>query len=156
MADGCGRISEFSKVHRQRAHENQRIGMTLQLATAAHCFASTPTPFVSPYCSANCGTLLCPNTSIPHTAQMFFLWLKLLFFAQMFSLCSNVLPRQCSRHSIRLHLLGSVPHAAQMVFLWLKLLFFGTSSVPQYLRKLETEAQTNSEISRHLPGSFRR
>jgi hypothetical protein len=84
MADGCGRISEFSKVHRQRAHENQRIGMTLQLATAAHCFASTPTPFVSPYCSANCGTLLCPSTSIPHTAQMFFLWLKLFFFAQMF------------------------------------------------------------------------
>ena len=30
MADGCGRISEFSKVHRQRAHENQRIGMTPQ------------------------------------------------------------------------------------------------------------------------------
>ncbi|KAF2628457.1 hypothetical protein BU25DRAFT_36432 [Macroventuria anomochaeta] len=30
MADGCGRISEFSKVYRQRAHENQRIGMTPQ------------------------------------------------------------------------------------------------------------------------------
>jgi hypothetical protein len=32
----------------------------------------------------------------------------------------------------------------------------GTSSVPQYLRKLETEAQTNTEISRHLPGSSTR
>ena len=30
MADGCGRISEFSKVYRHRAHENQRIGMTPQ------------------------------------------------------------------------------------------------------------------------------
>jgi glutamate--cysteine ligase catalytic subunit len=30
MADGCGRISEFSKAYRQRAHENQRIGMTPQ------------------------------------------------------------------------------------------------------------------------------
>ncbi|KZM20848.1 sequence-specific DNA binding [Ascochyta rabiei] len=30
MADGCGRISEFSKVYRQRAHEDQRIGMTPQ------------------------------------------------------------------------------------------------------------------------------
>lgn len=30
MADGCGRISEFSKIYRQRAHENQRIGMTAQ------------------------------------------------------------------------------------------------------------------------------
>ena len=30
MADGCGRILEFSKVYHQRAHENQRIGMTPQ------------------------------------------------------------------------------------------------------------------------------
>ncbi|KAF1849461.1 uncharacterized protein K460DRAFT_91359 [Cucurbitaria berberidis CBS 394.84] len=30
MADGSGRIGEFSKVYRQRAHENQRIGMTPQ------------------------------------------------------------------------------------------------------------------------------
>jgi glutamate--cysteine ligase catalytic subunit len=30
VADGSGRISEFSKVYRQRAHENQRIGMTPQ------------------------------------------------------------------------------------------------------------------------------
>ncbi|KAF2822225.1 GCS-domain-containing protein [Ophiobolus disseminans] len=30
MADGSGRISEFSKIYRQRAHENQRIGMTPQ------------------------------------------------------------------------------------------------------------------------------
>lgn len=30
MADGCGRISEFSKIYRQRAHENQRVGMTPQ------------------------------------------------------------------------------------------------------------------------------
>jgi hypothetical protein len=30
MADGCRRILEFSKVYRQRAHENQRIGMTPQ------------------------------------------------------------------------------------------------------------------------------
>lgn len=30
MADGSGRISEFSKVYRQRAFENQRIGMTPQ------------------------------------------------------------------------------------------------------------------------------
>jgi hypothetical protein len=30
MADGCGRISEFSKIYRQRAHENVRIGMTPQ------------------------------------------------------------------------------------------------------------------------------
>ncbi|KAF3009779.1 hypothetical protein E8E13_009840 [Curvularia kusanoi] len=30
MADGCGRISEFSKIYRQRAHETQRIGMTPQ------------------------------------------------------------------------------------------------------------------------------
>ncbi|OSS51445.1 hypothetical protein B5807_03299 [Epicoccum nigrum] len=30
MADGCGRISDFSKAYRQRAHENQRIGMTPQ------------------------------------------------------------------------------------------------------------------------------
>ncbi|KAJ8107394.1 hypothetical protein OPT61_g8898 [Boeremia exigua] len=30
MADGCGRISEFSKAYRHRAHENQRIGMTPQ------------------------------------------------------------------------------------------------------------------------------
>ncbi|KAF1927633.1 uncharacterized protein M421DRAFT_171808 [Didymella exigua CBS 183.55] len=30
MADGCGRISEFSKMYRQRAHETQRIGMTPQ------------------------------------------------------------------------------------------------------------------------------
>lgn len=30
MADGAGRIAEFSKVYRQRAHENQRIGMTPQ------------------------------------------------------------------------------------------------------------------------------
>ncbi|KAJ4343445.1 hypothetical protein N0V87_000210 [Didymella glomerata] len=30
IADGCGHISEFSKVYRQRAHENQRIGMTPQ------------------------------------------------------------------------------------------------------------------------------
>ncbi|EAT81825.2 hypothetical protein SNOG_10431 [Parastagonospora nodorum SN15] len=29
MADGSGRISEFSKTYRQRAYENQRIGMTL-------------------------------------------------------------------------------------------------------------------------------
>ncbi|KAH6003190.1 hypothetical protein HBI84_082950 [Parastagonospora nodorum] len=30
MADGSGRISEFSKTYRQRAYENQRIGMTPQ------------------------------------------------------------------------------------------------------------------------------
>lgn len=30
MADGAGRIGEFSKIYRQRAHENQRIGMTPQ------------------------------------------------------------------------------------------------------------------------------
>jgi glutamate--cysteine ligase catalytic subunit len=30
MADGSGRITEFSKIYRQRAHENQRIGMTPQ------------------------------------------------------------------------------------------------------------------------------
>jgi hypothetical protein len=30
MADGSGRIAEFSKIYRQRAHENQRIGMTPQ------------------------------------------------------------------------------------------------------------------------------
>lgn len=30
MADGAGHIAEFSKVYRQRAHENQRIGMTPQ------------------------------------------------------------------------------------------------------------------------------
>jgi glutamate--cysteine ligase catalytic subunit len=30
MADGSGRISEFSKIYRQRAHDNQRIGMTPQ------------------------------------------------------------------------------------------------------------------------------
>lgn len=30
MADGCGRISEFSKAYRQRAHEDSRIGMTPQ------------------------------------------------------------------------------------------------------------------------------
>lgn len=30
ITDGCGRISEFSQVYRQRAHENQRIGMTPQ------------------------------------------------------------------------------------------------------------------------------
>lgn len=30
MADGSGRISEFSKIYRQRAHENQRIGMNPQ------------------------------------------------------------------------------------------------------------------------------
>ncbi|KAH8722716.1 hypothetical protein GQ44DRAFT_807130 [Phaeosphaeriaceae sp. PMI808] len=30
IADGSGRISEFSKIYRQRAHENQRIGMTPQ------------------------------------------------------------------------------------------------------------------------------
>jgi glutamate--cysteine ligase catalytic subunit len=30
MADGSGRITEFSKIYRQRAYENQRIGMTLQ------------------------------------------------------------------------------------------------------------------------------
>jgi hypothetical protein len=30
MADGSGHIAEFSKVYRQRAHENQRIGMTPQ------------------------------------------------------------------------------------------------------------------------------
>jgi glutamate--cysteine ligase catalytic subunit len=30
MADGSGRIAEFSKVYRQRAHENQRIGLTPQ------------------------------------------------------------------------------------------------------------------------------
>ena len=29
-ADGSGRIAEFSKVYRQRAHENQRIGLTPQ------------------------------------------------------------------------------------------------------------------------------
>jgi hypothetical protein len=28
MADGSGRISEFSRVYRQRAHDNQRIGLT--------------------------------------------------------------------------------------------------------------------------------
>jgi hypothetical protein len=27
MADGSGRISEFSRIYRQRAHENQRIGL---------------------------------------------------------------------------------------------------------------------------------
>jgi glutamate--cysteine ligase catalytic subunit len=30
MADGSGRITEFSKIYRQRAHEHQRIGMTPQ------------------------------------------------------------------------------------------------------------------------------
>jgi glutamate--cysteine ligase catalytic subunit len=30
MADGSGRIAEFSKTYRQRAYENQRIGMTPQ------------------------------------------------------------------------------------------------------------------------------
>lgn len=30
MADGSGHIAEFSKAYRQRAHENQRIGMTPQ------------------------------------------------------------------------------------------------------------------------------
>ncbi|KAL6166465.1 hypothetical protein ACJQWK_07818 [Exserohilum turcicum] len=30
MADGSGRIAEFSKMYRQRAHDNQRIGMTPQ------------------------------------------------------------------------------------------------------------------------------
>ena len=30
MADGCGRISGFSEVYRQRAHDNVRIGMTPQ------------------------------------------------------------------------------------------------------------------------------
>ncbi|ORY14462.1 hypothetical protein BCR34DRAFT_233824 [Clohesyomyces aquaticus] len=30
MAEGAGRITDFSKVYRQRAHENQRIGMTPQ------------------------------------------------------------------------------------------------------------------------------
>lgn len=30
MADGSGRITEFSKIYRQRAHDNQRIGMTPQ------------------------------------------------------------------------------------------------------------------------------
>jgi glutamate--cysteine ligase catalytic subunit len=30
MADGSGRIAEFSKIYRQRAHDNQRIGMTPQ------------------------------------------------------------------------------------------------------------------------------
>ncbi|KAF1946000.1 hypothetical protein EJ02DRAFT_337311 [Clathrospora elynae] len=30
MADGSGRITEFSNIYRQRAHENQRIGMTPQ------------------------------------------------------------------------------------------------------------------------------
>ncbi|KAH6625305.1 hypothetical protein C7974DRAFT_198486 [Boeremia exigua] len=30
MADGCGRISEFSKAYRHRPHEAQRIGMTPQ------------------------------------------------------------------------------------------------------------------------------
>jgi hypothetical protein len=30
MAEGSGRITDFSKVYRQRAHENQRIGMTPQ------------------------------------------------------------------------------------------------------------------------------
>ncbi|KAF2185694.1 GCS-domain-containing protein, partial [Zopfia rhizophila CBS 207.26] len=30
MAEGAGRIMEFSKIYRQRAHENQRIGMTPQ------------------------------------------------------------------------------------------------------------------------------
>jgi hypothetical protein len=30
MAEGAGRIADFSKVYRQRAHENQRIGMTPQ------------------------------------------------------------------------------------------------------------------------------
>src|SRR3954451_1546687 len=28
MAEGAGRITDFSKNYRQRAHENQRIGMT--------------------------------------------------------------------------------------------------------------------------------
>ncbi|KAI1598689.1 glutamate-cysteine ligase [Pyrenophora tritici-repentis] len=30
MADGSGNIAEFSKIYRQRAHENQRIGLTPQ------------------------------------------------------------------------------------------------------------------------------
>lgn len=30
MAEGAGRITDFSKIYRQRAHENQRIGMTPQ------------------------------------------------------------------------------------------------------------------------------
>ncbi|KAJ4376156.1 hypothetical protein N0V83_001437 [Neocucurbitaria cava] len=30
MADGAGLIADFSKIYRQRAHENQRIGMTPQ------------------------------------------------------------------------------------------------------------------------------
>jgi glutamate--cysteine ligase catalytic subunit len=30
MADGSGRIAEFSKTYRQRAYENQRIGMNPQ------------------------------------------------------------------------------------------------------------------------------
>jgi len=30
MADGSGHIAEFSKIYRQRAHENQRIGLTPQ------------------------------------------------------------------------------------------------------------------------------
>lgn len=30
MTEGAGRVADFSKVYRQRAHENQRIGMTPQ------------------------------------------------------------------------------------------------------------------------------
>ena len=30
MAEGAGRITDFSKIYRQRAHENSRIGMTPQ------------------------------------------------------------------------------------------------------------------------------
>lgn len=30
MAEGAGRIADFSKIYRQRAHETQRIGMTPQ------------------------------------------------------------------------------------------------------------------------------
>jgi glutamate--cysteine ligase catalytic subunit len=30
MAEGAGRVADFSKIYRQRAHENQRIGMTPQ------------------------------------------------------------------------------------------------------------------------------
>lgn len=30
MAEGAGRITDFSKIYRQRAHDTQRIGMTPQ------------------------------------------------------------------------------------------------------------------------------
>lgn len=30
MTEGAGRISDFSKLYRQRAHEHQRVGMTPQ------------------------------------------------------------------------------------------------------------------------------